>query len=108
MNKIYKADEVFINEMKNDTQEPMAKIAGNFIRGKQILEKTGLPTKKFSGMGSDPTQKLKELVYSDRKLMKKPQDGGFIPILAPLAVGALTAIGSKITSELYDFIKKEI
>ena len=39
--------------------------------------------------------------------MKKPQDGGFIPILAPLAVGALTAIGSKITSELYDFIKKK-
>ena len=54
MNKIHKADDVFINEMNRDTQEPMAKIAGDLIRGKKILESTVLPTKTLSGFGSDP------------------------------------------------------
>ena len=60
---------------------------------------------------SDPVYRLRQLANEHHKKeikdTLKVQRGGFA-ILAPLAVGALTAIGSKLSSELYDFVKKRI
>ena len=39
LNKIWEADDKFINEMKNDSSEPMAKIAGKLIGFKKMLSK---------------------------------------------------------------------
>ena len=47
MKKVYIADNVFINKMENDRQEPMAKIAGKLIQGKEFLEKTGVLQQLF-------------------------------------------------------------
>ena len=41
-----------------------------------------------------------------KKDKRKVQKGGFI--LAPLAIGAATAIGSRLACELYDFVKKKL
>ena len=77
-----------------------------------------MDTKIYSGFGTseepentDPVYKLRQLVkeqYKSEIKHKKTQKGGIVPIIAPLAVGAITAIGSKIASELYDFVKKKL
>ena len=115
MNKVWQADDNFIRAMDNDYQEPMAKVAGKLIQAKETAEKLGAPT-TFSGFGtseeeeiSDPVARLRNLVeqeYKSETKHKKTQKGGFI--LAPLAIGAATAIGSKLAGELYDFVKKKL
>ena len=52
MQKIWKADDKFINEMEHDKNEPMAPLAGQLIKTKKYLEQaTVLPTQEFSGIG---------------------------------------------------------
>ena len=76
MQKVWNADDEFVDAMNQDTDEPMAPIAGKLI---QLKKKTGeqlgvLPTTKFSGFGldteserSDPTARLKALVEEKYK-----------------------------------------
>ena len=115
MQKVWNAYDHFISAMNNDHEEPMAKVAGKLIQAKENAEKLGAPT-TFSCCGAseepentDPLARLRHLVkeqYKHETKHKKTQKGRFI--LAPIAVGAVTAIDSKIASELYDFVKKEI
>ena len=118
LNKIWQADDKFVDEMKYDYEEPMAPIAGKLIQTKEFMEKTGvLPTKTFSGFGeesADPTFKLKQLVkekyMADEKVdrrKKKIQKGGVLPLL-PIGVAVASAIAGKLASDLYDFVKKKI
>jgi len=117
INNIHRADDVFIQKAYDSKDEPiMGPIASKLIAGKKKLEEMGMDTKIYSGFGTseepentDPVYKLRQLVkeqYKSEIKHKKTQKGGFI--LAPLAIGAATAIGSKIASELYDFVKKKI
>ena len=73
---------------------------------------------QYSGFGTseepeniDPVARLRLLAQQEykadvKKDKRKVQKGGFI--LAPLAIGAATAIGSKLAGELYDFVKKKL
>ena len=59
---------------------------------------------------TDPVYKLRQLVkeqYKSEIKHKKTQKGGFLP-LVPIATAAAGALAAKITSELYDFLKKKI
>ena len=95
----------------------MGAVSSKLIAGKKKLEESGLlNTTQFSGFGaseeeeiSDPVARLRNLVeqeYKSETKHKKTQKGGFI--LAPLAIGAATAIGSKLAGEIYDFVKKKL
>ena len=120
MKRIWKADDQFINAMDQDTEEPMAPIAGKLIQIKETGEKLGLPT-TFSGFGkkeesenSDPCYRLRSLVKEQYKNeakqenKKKVQKGGFLIPLIPLATTALSALIAKAVPDIYDFIKSKI
>ena len=117
MKRIWQADDEFVDAMNKDTEgEPMAGIAGTLIKIKESSEKLGLPT-TFSGMGTDPVARLREIVeaqYKDeekeqkKKLKKKSQRGGFLPALIPIGVAIASTLGSKAVSDLYDWIKNKI
>ena len=102
--------------MDEDHEEPMAKVAGKLIQAKEIAENLGAPT-TFSGFGSseepantDPVYNLRQLVkeqYKSEIKHKKTQKGGFLP-LVPIATAAAGALAAKITSELFDFVKKKL
>ena len=52
LRNVWKADDKFINEMNNDNEEPMAKVAGKLIQTKKFLEQNNLlDTKNFEGFG---------------------------------------------------------
>ena len=118
INNIWKSDSIFIDKAKNSRDDPiMGAVSSKLIAGKKKLEESGLlNTTQFSGFGtheeeenSDPVARLRNLVeqeYKSETKHKKTQKGGFI--LAPLAIGAATAIGSKLAGELYDFVKKKL
>ncbi len=124
MQKVWHADDKFVEAMKHDHEEPMAPVAGKLIQVKEMAEKMGAPT-TFSGFGKntehetsenvDPVAKLRSLVKEQYKseLKKennnknKVQKGGFIPII-PVATAVVSTIASKLASELYDFLKKKI
>ena len=96
----------------------MGAVSSKLIAGKKKLEEMGMDTVQYSWSGtseepenSDPVARLRLLaqqVYKAdvKKDKRKVQKGGFI--LAPLAIGAATAIGSKLAGELYDFVKKKL
>ena len=119
MKRIWKADDQFINAMDQDTEEPMAPIAGKLIQIKETGEKLGLPT-TFSGFGkkeeesTDPCYRLRSLVKEQYKNeakqenKKKVQKGGFLIPLIPLATTALSALIAKAVPDIYDFIKSKI
>ena len=122
MQKVWNADDEFIDVMDNDYNEPMAPINGKLIQLKKTGEQLGvLPTTKFSGFGldteserSDLTARLKALVEEkykneekkERKMIKS-QKGG-IAFLGPMAVAATSALAAKLTDSLYDWIKGKI
>jgi len=122
MQKVWKADDEFIDEMNQDTDEPMAPIAGKLIQLKKTGEQLGvLPTTKFSGFGldteserSDPVYRLRQLVQekykneekTERKMIKSQQGG--VAFLPAMAVAAASALAAKLTDSLYDWIKGKI
>jgi len=116
LNKVWEADDRFINEMNNDNEEPMAPIAGKLISTKKSLEQMGvLPTTTFEGFGNeskDPTERLKILAKEINKKEKRKRKnkkvvkGGFVP--AAIGIPILATLGSKIISDLYDYVKKKI
>ena len=116
MQKIWQADDNFIRHMYNDHEEPMAKVPGKLIQAKETAEKLGAST-TFSGFGtseepenSDPVARLRFLAQQEYKAEvkhKKTQKGDFLP-LVPIATAAVGALAAKITSELYDFVKKKL
>ena len=59
-----KADDKFINEMNNDNEEPMAKVAGKLIQTKNSLNRIINLIRIF----------LKDSVPSKRKILILPQD----------------------------------
>ena len=74
LNKVWDADNKFINEMNQDNEEPMAPIAGKLIATKKTLEQVGvLPTTVFEGFGkekqksTDPAARLRKLVKAEYK-----------------------------------------
>ena len=124
---IHYADDIFINEAKNSRDDPIVgRIASNLIDKKEKLEKAGiLDTKKFSGIGinesHDPTLKLKQLINEkyknenhktrNNKIIKhRSQTGGIIPLAAliPVGIAALGTLAGKVTSDIYDFVKRKI
>ena len=124
MQKVWNADEKFINAMDHDNEEPMAKVAGKLIQLKRAGEKVGvLPSSTFSGFGTeqeadevenkDPVARLRDLVQKDymtqeRKNRKlKAQKGGVLPLI-PIGVAIASTLGSKLVSDIYDFVKKKI
>ena len=118
LNKVWEADDKFINEMNNDTEEPMAPIAGKLISTKKSLEQMGvLPSTVFEGFGNeskDPTERLKILAKQINKKEKRKRKnkkvikGGFAPALIPIGVAVASTLSSKIVSDLYDYLKKKI
>ena len=77
INKVWRADDKFINDMNHDYEEPMAPIAGKLIKAKRLGEQVGiLPTTTFSGFGTseeeiiDPVAKLRELAKKEYKVEK--------------------------------------
>ena len=53
LRNVWKADHKFINELNNDNEETMAKVARKLIQSKKFLEENNLlDTKKFEGFGS--------------------------------------------------------
>ena len=96
----------------------MGTLSSKLIAGKKKLEEMGMDTVQYSGFGaseepenSDAVARLRLLAQQEykadvKKDKRKVQKGGFI--LAPLAIGADTAIGSKLAGELYDFVKKKL
>ena len=118
MQKVWEADDKFIEEMKQDPDEPMAPIAGRLIKTKESLEKAHmLPTTVFEGFGekSDPTARLKQMVeeqyihksQSKRTKRNKNQTGGFIPLI-PIGVSILGALAGKVIGDVYDLVKKKL
>ena len=119
INNIHRADDVFIDKAKNSRDDPiMGAVSSKLIAGKKKLEESGLlNTTQFSGFGaseeeeiSDPVARLRNLVeqeYKSETKHKKTQKGGFLP-LVPIATAVAGALASKLTSELYDFVKKKI
>ena len=107
----------------------MGPIASKLIQTKENLEKAGMDTKRFSGFGTDPVARLRQLARKhynkqQRTVDKKetsrfahsirtsePQNklikGGIGP-LAAIAIPALGALAGKLTSDLYDFVKRKI
>ena len=84
LESVRRADDKFINEMRHDTEEPMAKIAGKLIEVKEQLEKNNLlSTKHFEGFGkSDPAARLRKAYmneYKKRIKNTKKEDLYFLP-----------------------------
>ena len=116
LQKIWQADNRFINAMDRDREEPMAPVAGALIQTKESLEKAGLmDTKRFSGFGMDPTARLKELVkqkytiqdIEEKKNKKRLQKGGVLPLVA-IGTAAAGAVAGMIVGDIYEYIKKKI
>ena len=131
INNVWAADDKFINQAANSKNEViMGPIASKLIQTKENLEKAGMDTKRFSGFGtetclrdtcanhaSDPVARLRQLARKhynkqQRTVDKKdPQNklikGGIGP-LAAIAIPALGALAGKLTSDLYDFVKRKI
>ena len=121
MSNIWKADDEFVTKAYNSKDEPiMGPLASKLIQTKESLEKNNLmDTKRFSGMGNneeeestDPCSRLRQMVKENYKTeekqnKKKVQKGGFA-FLAPLAIGALTALSGKAISDIYDFVKSKL
>ena len=116
MKKVHEADDRFIEEMKQDPNEPMAPIAGQLIKTKESLEKAHiLPSTVFEGFGNDPTARLKQMVeeeyvpktHSRRTRRNKNQSGGFIPLI-PIGVSILGALAGKVIGDVYDLVKKKV
>ena len=120
---IWKADDEFIENARNSKDEPiMGHLAAKLISTKRTLEKTGLmDSKVFSGFGAeegsengDPVARLRLLVQqqykTDTKKDKKgkTQKGGILPALIPIGVAIASTLAGKLSSDLYDFIKKKI
>ena len=90
-------------------------VSSKLIAGKKKLEEMGMDTKIYSGFGTseepennDPVARLRLLDVQECKAEKKKvQKGGFLPLI-PIATAASGALAAKITSELYDFVKKKI
>ena len=111
--------------MKQDPDEPMAKIASKLISTKRTLERSHLlPTRVFEGYGanqddeeesSDPALRLRELVKErykkelkrDHKIIKhkRDQSGGFAQILVPIAASVLATLAGKVYDTIRDRIK---
>ena len=119
MQKIWDADEKFIKAMNEDTEEPMASIAGKLIQLKKTGEKLGvLPSTTFSGFGvsnnektekSDPIFKLRQMVkdqYKTEERKHKIQKGGVAPLLA-IGLPVLGSLASEIVKDLYGIVKKK-
>ena len=118
LQKVWEADNKFIEEMKQDPDEPMAPIASRLIKTKESLEKAHLlPSAVFEGFGekSDPTARLKQMVEEQyisksqtrRTRKNKTQSGGFIPLI-PIGVSILGALAGKVIGDVYDPVKKKI
>ena len=125
LNRVWRADEKFINDMKQDPDEPMAKIASKLISTKRTLERSHiLPTTVFEGFGanqdddeepSDPAARLRDLVKHkykkelkrDHTLIKhkREQSGGFAQILVPIAASVLATLAGKVYDTIRDRIK---
>ena len=121
MQKVWDADDKFINAMNEDNEEPMAPIAGKLIELKKTAEQLGAPT-TFSGFGAtdnekikkaDPIFKLKQLLQEhykteERKERKqKIQKGGIGPLLA-IGLPVLGALASEIVKDIYGVVKKKM
>ena len=115
---IHRADDIFINRAKNSRDDPiMGKISSRLIQTKKGLEQAGImDTKTFSGFGAeeeinDPVARLREMVKKEykpeKKNGKKIKTGGILP-LVPIGIAIASAIGSKLTGDLYDFIKSKV
>ena len=68
----WNADDKFINEMNNDNEEPMAKVAGKLIQTKKFLEQNNLlDTKNFEEFGKkkhiDPALRLRNSIRNSKK-----------------------------------------
>ena len=122
MKNVWHADDVFIEKARNSRNDPvMGKIASKLIATKEGLEKAGvMDTKQFTGFGAaeeeeiiDPVARLRSLVQSEYKTEKKDknkklQKGGILPALIPIGIAIGSALAGKITSDVYDFIKKKV
>ena len=115
---VWKADDTFIQKAKNSRDEPiMGPLSAKLISTKKTLEKSNLlDTRHFEGFGAseeinDPVAKLREIVKKEykpeKKSDKKIQKGG-LAFLAPIGIAIASAVGSKLASDLYDFIKKRV
>ena len=118
INNVWAADDKFVNQAANSKNEViMGPIASKLIQTKENLEKAGMDTKRFSGFGTDPVARLRQLArkhYNKQQRTvdkKEPQNklikGGIGP-LAAIAIPALGALAGKLTSDLYDFVKRKI
>ena len=95
----------------------MGAVSSKLSAGKKKLEEMEMDTVQYSGFGaseepenSDPIARLRILAQQEYKAEvkhKKTQKGGFLP-LVPIATAAAGALAAKITSELFDFVKKKI
>ena len=61
LNNIWRADDIFIEKARTQNRDPIiGKLASKLISTKENLEKANmLNTKRFSGMGGDPTARLR-------------------------------------------------
>ena len=111
LQKVWTADDKFVNEMSKIKNERMAPLAGSLISTKKYLEKDfqALPTTIFEGFGAesnDPAFRLRALVNENYKKEKK-QKGGLIPLI-PIAATALGMLSGKNLQDIYSVIKKKV
>ena len=111
LNNIWRADDVFIEKARTQNDDPiMGNIASKLISTKEKLEKANMiDTKRFSGMGADPTARLKELVkskYRNEERKQHKMHGGLGP-LAVVALGALGAVAKELAVDLYKAVRKK-
>ena len=127
LNRVWRADEKFINDMKQDPNEPMAAVASKLISSKRALKRSHLlPTKVFEGFGEsgnasarndenlDPALRLREIVQAkyknelkhDHRIInhKRNQIGGMLPIFIPIIASVIGSLAGKV----YDTIKEKI
>ena len=112
LNNIWRADDVFIEKARTQNDDPiMGNIASKLISTKEKLEKANMiDTKRFSGMGIDPTARLKELVkskYRNEERKQRKMHGGLGP-LAVVALGALGAVAKELAVDLYKAVHKKL
>ena len=105
--------------MNQDTEEPMAPIAGKLIQLKRSAEQAQvLPTTVFEGFGTkeegstDPVAWLRNIVkeryaVDERKERKRKLQKGGNPLLA-VGLPVVGALASEIVKDLYNVIKRKI